>query len=229
MNLIETSKLQKIYLLGDSEVRAIDDVSVNINPCEFVAVMGPSGSGKSTFMNVIGCLDEPTSGKYLLDGIDVSKMDRDELAQIRNEKIGFVFQGFNLLSRTSALENVEVPMLYNNTPPKERGDKARQALKALGLEGREHHHPNQLSGGQQQRVAIARALVNDAPLLLADEPTGNLDTKTSVEIMELFVRLNEEDKITIVLVTHETNIAAFSKRTIKFLDGKVISDRRTAR
>jgi putative ABC transport system ATP-binding protein len=228
MNLIETSKLQKIYVLGDSEVRALDDVSVNINPGEFVAVMGPSGSGKSTFMNVIGCLDEPTSGKYLLDGIDVSKMDRDELAQIRNEKIGFVFQGFNLLSRTSALENVEVPMLYNNTPPKERGDKARQALKALGLEGREHHHPNQLSGGQQQRVAIARALVNDAPLLLADEPTGNLDTKTSVEIMELFVRLNEENKITIVLVTHETNIAAFSKRTIKFLDGKVISDRRTA-
>ncbi len=229
MNLIETSKLQKIYVLGDSEVRALDDVSVNINPGEFVAVMGPSGSGKSTFMNVIGCLDEPTSGNYLLDGIDVSKMDRDELAQIRNEKIGFVFQGFNLLSRTSALENVEVPMLYNNTPPKERGDKARQALKALGLEGREHHHPNQLSGGQQQRVAIARALVNDAPLLLADEPTGNLDTKTGVEIMELFVRLNEEDKITIVLVTHETNIAAFSKRTIKFLDGKVISDRRTAR
>jgi len=229
MNLIETSKLQKIYVLGDSEVHALDDVSVNINPGEFVAVMGPSGSGKSTFMNVIGCLDEPTSGKYLLDGIDVSKMDRDELAQIRNEKIGFVFQGFNLLSRTSALENVEVPMLYNNTPPKERGDKARQALKALGLEGREHHHPNQLSGGQQQRVAIARALVNDAPLLLADEPTGNLDTKTGVEIMELFVRLNEEDKITIVLVTHETNIAAFSKRTIKFLDGKVISDRRTAR
>jgi len=229
MNLIETSKLQKIYLLGDSEVHALDDVSVNINPGEFVAVMGPSGSGKSTFMNVIGCLDEPTSGRYLLDGIDVSKMDRDELAQIRNEKIGFVFQGFNLLSRTSALENVEVPMLYNNTPPKERGDKARQALKALGLEGREHHHPNQLSGGQQQRVAIARALVNDAPLLLADEPTGNLDTKTGVEIMELFVRLNEEDKITIVLVTHETNIAAFSKRTIKFLDGKVISDRRTAR
>jgi putative ABC transport system ATP-binding protein len=229
MNLIETSKLQKIYVLGDSEVRALDDVSVNINPGEFVAVMGPSGSGKSTFMNVIGCLDEPTSGKYLLDGIDVSKMDRDELAQIRNEKIGFVFQGFNLLSRTSALENVEVPMLYNNTPPKERGDKARQALKALGLEGREHHHPNQLSGGQQQRVAIARALVNDAPLLLADEPTGNLDTKTGVEIMDLFVRLNEEDKITIVLVTHETNIAAFSKRTIKFLDGKVISDRRTAR
>ncbi len=228
MNLIETSKLQKIYVLGDSEVRALDDVSVNINPGEFVAVMGPSGSGKSTFMNVIGCLDEPTSGKYLLDGIDVSKMDRDELAQIRNEKIGFVFQGFNLLSRTSALENVEVPLLYNNTPPKERGDKARQALNALGLEGREHHHPNQLSGGQQQRVAIARALVNDAPLLLADEPTGNLDTKTSVEIMELFVRLNEENKITIVLVTHETNIAAFSKRTIKFLDGKVISDRRTA-
>jgi putative ABC transport system ATP-binding protein len=229
MKLIETSKLQKIYLLGDSEVHALDNVSIIIQPGEFVAVMGPSGSGKSTFMNVIGCLDEPTSGQYLLDGIDVSKMDRDKLAQIRNKKIGFVFQGFNLLSRTSALENVEVPMLYNNTLPKERSEKARRALKALGLEGREHHHPNQLSGGQQQRVAIARALVNDAPLLLADEPTGNLDTKTSVEIMELFVRLNEENKITIVLVTHETNIAAFSKRTIKFLDGKVISDRRTAR
>ncbi|HQQ88195.1 MAG TPA: ABC transporter ATP-binding protein, partial [Smithellaceae bacterium] len=186
----------------------------------------PVGSSRHpmTFMNVIGCLDEPTGGRYLLDGIDVSKMDRDALAQIRNKKIGFVFQGFNLLSRTTALENVEVPMLYNNTPPRERRNKARQALKALGLEGREHHHPNQLSGGQQQRVAIARALVNEAPLLLADEPTGNLDTKTSVEIMELFVRLNEENKITIVLVTHEPDIARFSKRIIRFLDGKVISD-----
>ena len=229
MALIETNKLQKIYMLGENEVRALDDVSIKINAGEFVAVMGPSGSGKSTFMNVIGCLDEPTSGRYLLDGIDVSKMDRDALAQIRNKKIGFVFQGFNLLSRTSALENVEVPMLYNNTPPRERRDKAGQALQALGLEGREHHHPNQLSGGQQQRVTIARALVNDAPLLLADEPTGNLDTKTSVEIMELFVRLNEENKITIVLVTHETDIAKFSKRTIRFLDGQVISDKVTAR
>ncbi|HNQ19188.1 MAG: ABC transporter ATP-binding protein [Smithellaceae bacterium] len=224
MPLVETNSLQKTYCLGESEVHALNKVSVKIEAGEFVAVMGPSGSGKSTFMNVIGCLDEPTGGRYLLDGIDVSKMDRDALAQIRNKKIGFVFQGFNLLSRTTALENVEVPMLYNNTPPRERKDKARQALKALGLEGREHHHPNQLSGGQQQRVAIARALVNEAPLLLADEPTGNLDTKTSVEIMELFVRLNEENKITIVLVTHEPDIARFSKRIIRFLDGKVISD-----
>ncbi|MBN1474549.1 MAG: ABC transporter ATP-binding protein [Syntrophaceae bacterium] len=229
MNLIETINLKKIYSLGETEVHALDNVSIKIKPGEFVAIMGPSGSGKSTFMNVIGCLDEPTSGHYLLDGIDVSKMERDALAQIRNKKIGFVFQGFNLLSRTSALENVEVPMLYNNTSPKERSEKARQALKSLGLEGREHHHPNQLSGGQQQRVAIARALVNDAPLLLADEPTGNLDTKTSVEIMELFVRLNEENRITIVLVTHEKDIAAFSKRTIKFLDGKVVSDERSLR
>ena len=224
MPLVETNSLQKTYCLGESEVHALNKVSVKIEAGEFVAVMGPSGSGKSTFMNVIGCLDEPTGGRYLLDGIDVSKMDRDALAQIRNKKIGFVFQGFNLLSRTTALENVEVPMLYNNTPPRERRNKARQALKALGLEGREHHHPNQLSGGQQQRVAIARALVNEAPLLLADEPTGNLDTKTSIEIMELFVRLNEENKITIVLVTHEPDIARFSKRIIRFLDGKVISD-----
>jgi len=224
MPLVETNSLQKTYCLGESEVHALNKVSVKTEAGEFVAVMGPSGSGKSTFMNVIGCLDEPTGGRYLLDGIDVSKMDRDALAQIRNKKIGFVFQGFNLLSRTTALENVEVPMLYNNTPPRERRNKARQALKALGLEGREHHHPNQLSGGQQQRVAIARALVNEAPLLLADEPTGNLDTKTSIEIMELFVRLNEENKITIVLVTHEPDIARFSKRIIRFLDGEVISD-----
>ncbi|HPD56031.1 MAG TPA: ABC transporter ATP-binding protein [Smithellaceae bacterium] len=229
MSLIETHKLQKIYLMGENEVRALDNVSLKINTGEFVAVMGPSGSGKSTFMNVIGCLDEPTSGRYLLDGIDVSKMERDALAQIRNKKIGFVFQGFNLLPRTSALENVEVPMLYNNTPPRQRKDRTMWALKALGLEGREHHHPSQLSGGQQQRVAIARALVNDAPLVLADEPTGNLDTKTSVEIMELFVRLNEENKITIVLVTHETDIASFSQRTIRFLDGHVISDKATKR
>lgn len=224
MPLVETNSLQKTYCLGESEVHALNKVSVKIEAGEFVAVMGPSGSGKSTFMNVIGCLDEPTGGRYLLDSIDVSKMDRDALAQIRNKKIGFVFQGFNLLSRTTALENVEVPMLYNNTPPRERRNKARQALETLGLEGREHHHPNQLSGGQQQRVAIARALVNEAPLLLADEPTGNLDTKTSVEIMELFVRLNEENKITIVLVTHEPDIARFSKRIIRFLDGEVISD-----
>jgi putative ABC transport system ATP-binding protein len=187
--------------------------------------MGPSGSGKSTFMNVIGCLDEPTAGRYLLDGIDVSQMGHEALAEIRNEKIGFVFQGFNLLSRTTALENVEVPLLYSKNIPKDRSNKARAALKLLGLEERQHHHPNQLSGGQQQRVAIARALVNDAPLILADEPTGNLDTKTSIEIMELFVRLNEEKKITIVLVTHEPDISAYSKRIIRFLDGKIVSDK----
>jgi putative ABC transport system ATP-binding protein len=225
MALIETDQLEKKYEVGDSVVHALDKVSLRISSGEFVAVMGPSGSGKSTFMNVIGCLDEPTNGRYLLDGIDVSDMDLDTLAEIRNEKIGFVFQGFNLLSRTTALENVEVPLLYRKQIPKDRTDRAREALKLLGLESRMHHYPNQLSGGQQQRVAIARALVNNAPLLLADEPTGNLDTKTSNEIMDLFVRLNEERHITIVLVTHEPDISTFSKRIIRFLDGKIISDR----
>ena len=225
MALIETDQLEKRYEVGDSVVHALDKVSLQISAGEFVAVMGPSGSGKSTFMNVIGCLDEPTAGRYLLDGIDVSQMGHDALAEIRNEKIGFVFQGFNLLSRTTALENVEVPLLYSKNIPKDRSNKAREALKLLGLEERQHHHPNQLSGGQQQRVAIARALVNDAPLILADEPTGNLDTKTSIEIMELFVRLNEEKKITIVLVTHESDISAYSKRIIRFLDGKIVSDK----
>jgi putative ABC transport system ATP-binding protein len=225
MALIETDQLEKRYEVGDSVVHALDKVSLQISAGEFVAVMGPSGSGKSTFMNVIGCLDEPTAGRYLLDGIDVSQMGHEALAEIRNEKIGFVFQGFNLLSRTTALENVEVPLLYSKNIPKDRSNKARAALKLLGLEERQHHHPNQLSGGQQQRVAIARALVNDAPLILADEPTGNLDTKTSIEIMELFVRLNEEKKITIVLVTHEPDISAYSKRIIRFLDGKIVSDK----
>ena len=225
MALIETDQLEKRYEVGDSVVHALDKVSLQISAGEFVAVMGPSGSGKSTFMNVIGCLDEPTAGRYLLDGIDVSQMGHDALAEIRNEKIGFVFQGFNLLPRTTALENVEVPLLYSNNIPKDRSNKAREALKLLGLEERQHHHPNQLSGGQQQRVAIARALVNDAPLILADEPTGNLDTKTSIEIMELFVRLNEEKKITIVLVTHEPDISVYSKRIIRFLDGKIVSDK----
>jgi len=225
MALIETDQLEKKYEVGDSVVHALDKVSLQISSGEFVSVMGPSGSGKSTFMNVIGCLDEPTAGRYLLDGIDVSQMGHDALAEIRNEKIGFVFQGFNLLSRTSALENVEVPLLYSKNIPKDRRHKAEEALKLLGLEERQHHHPNQLSGGQQQRVAIARALVNHAPLLLADEPTGNLDTKTSIEIMELFVRLNEENKITIVLVTHEPDISAYSKRIIRFLDGRIVSDK----
>ena len=224
MALIETDRLSKIYPVGETSIRALDEVSVTVQPGEFAAIMGPSGSGKSTFMNVIGCLDEPTSGGYRLEGVDVARRDRDTLAEIRNRKIGFVFQGFNLLPRTSALENVELPMLYNGIGPKERRRLARESLKMLGLEGRETHHPNQLSGGQQQRVAIARALVNQAPLILADEPTGNLDTKTSVEIMELFVKLNRDAGRTILLVTHEPDIAAFSGRIIRFLDGRVISD-----
>jgi putative ABC transport system ATP-binding protein len=227
MTLIETHNLVKTYVLGDSTVHALDHVSLTVAHGEFVAIMGPSGSGKSTFMNVIGCLDEPTSGQYFLEEIDVSHRGRDELAEIRNRKIGFVFQGFNLLPRTSALENVELPMLYNGFSPKERHQRAMESLKALGLEGREHHHPNQLSGGQQQRVAIARALVNQAPLLLADEPTGNLDTRTSIEIMELFVKLNEESGITIMLVTHEPDVATYSKRSVRFLDGKIVSDMKT--
>ena len=228
MTLIETHNLVKTYVLGDNTVHALDDVSLTIEHGEFVAIMGPSGSGKSTFMNVIGCLDEPTGGQFFLEGIDVSHRGRDELAEIRNKKIGFVFQGFNLLPRTSALENVELPLLYNGFTPKERRRRAMAALKTLGLENREHHHPNQLSGGQQQRVAIARALVNEAPLILADEPTGNLDTKTSIEIMELFVKLNAEAGITIALVTHEPDIATYSKRTVRFLDGKIVSDTKTS-
>jgi len=224
MALIETDHLEKRYEVGDSIVHALDKVSLQINRGEFVAVMGPSGSGKSTFMNVIGCLDEPTAGTYRLDWIDVSSLSRDALAEIRNQKIGFVFQGFNLLARTTALENVEVPLLYNKDGSKNRKERALEALRTLGLEDRRRHHPNQLSGGQQQRVAIARALVNNAPLILADEPTGNLDTKTSIEIMDLFVRLNEEKKITIVLVTHEPDISTYSKRIIHFLDGKLVSD-----
>ena len=226
MALIETTDLFKIYNVGDSPVHALDGVSISIERGEFVAIMGPSGSGKSTFMNLIGCLDQQTTGRYFLDGIDVGKMSRDELATIRNAKIGFVFQGFNLLPRTTAIENVELPLLYNYVSAGERRKKAMAALRILGLEDREHHTPNQLSGGQQQRVAIARALVNDAPVIMADEPTGNLDTKTSVEIMELLVRLNRESGITIVLVTHESDIAAYSKRIIRFLDGRVVSDER---
>jgi putative ABC transport system ATP-binding protein len=224
MALIEGCTISKVYSLGDVEVRALDGVSTIIEKGEFVAIMGQSGSGKSTFMNVLGCLDTPTSGQYLLDGIDTGHLSRDDLAEIRNQKIGFVFQGFNLLSRTSAIENVELPMLYNGVSAHERRERARQALQSVGLEGREHHHPNQLSGGQQQRVAIARALVNNAPIILADEPTGNLDTRTSIEIMELFVKLNNESNITVILVTHEPDIATFSKRNIRFLDGHIVSD-----
>jgi putative ABC transport system ATP-binding protein len=224
MSLIEAREIDKTYRLGDFELHALAQVSTIIEKGEFVAVMGPSGSGKSTFMNILGCLDKPTAGHYLLEGIDVGGLDRDELAGIRNKKLGFVFQGFNLLARTSAVENVELPLLYDGLTAKDRRSKAVEALKSVGLEGREGHHPNQLSGGQQQRVAIARALVNNAPIILADEPTGNLDTKTSAEIMELFVRLNTKSSITIILVTHEPDIATYSKRIIKFLDGRIISD-----
>lgn len=224
MALIETQHIVKSYCLSDIACTALNDVSLSIEKGEFIAIMGPSGSGKSTFMNIIGCLDKPTSGKYLLEGIDVAHMSKDELAEIRNKKIGFVFQGFNLLPRTSALENVELPMLYDGLPAKERAEKSVAALSTVGLSGRENHHPNQLSGGQQQRVAIARALVNNAPIILADEPTGNLDTKTSLEIMEFFVKLNKESNITIILVTHEKDIAEFSRRRIFFRDGVVISD-----
>jgi putative ABC transport system ATP-binding protein len=225
MSLIEAKDISKIYQLGDIEVRALDRVSVVIQAGEFLAIMGPSGSGKSTLMNIIGCLDIPTEGEYLLEGLEVGKLTRDRLAQIRNEKLGFVFQGFNLLPRTSALENVELPMLYSGISMKERKERAFSALKTVGLEGREHHHPNQLSGGQQQRVAIARAIVNQAPVILADEPTGNLDTRTSVEIMELFQKLNVESGITIILVTHEPDIATYSRRILRFLDGHLVSDK----
>ena len=224
MPLLELREISKVYKLGDIEVRALDSVSINIEQGEFIAIMGPSGSGKSTFMNILGCLDKPTNGRYILDNSDIGGLNRDELAELRNRKIGFVFQGFNLLPRVSALENVELPMLYNGLNAEERGRLAIAALKSVGLEGREKHHPNQLSGGQQQRVAIARALVNGAPIILADEPTGNLDTKTSNEIMELFVNLNRESDITIILVTHEHDIAAYSRRIIKFVDGHIISD-----
>ncbi len=224
MALIETQEITRTYRLGDVEVNALNGVSVLIEKGEFVSIMGPSGSGKSTFMNILGCLDRPTAGKYLLDGIDVSSMGRDRLAEIRNRKLGFVFQGFNLLARTSALENVELPLFYAGIAADERRRRAVKALGMVGLQGRELHYPNQLSGGQQQRVAIARALVNEAPIILADEPTGNLDTKTSEEIMTLFVRLNVESKITIILVTHEPDIAAFSRRSIRFMDGRLISD-----
>lgn len=224
MALIEAEGVRKVYRMDGVTVEALKGVSFGINEGEFVAIMGPSGSGKSTLMHILGCLDVPTSGRYLLDGVDVGSLSRDGLAGIRNRKIGFVFQGFNLLQRMSALENVELPMLYGGVPSRERVEKALAALKMVGLEERRSHRPNQLSGGQQQRVAIARALVNDPPLILADEPTGNLDTKTSVEVMELLVLLNEEHGKTIVLVTHEPDIASFSKRIIRVLDGSISSD-----
>jgi len=206
-------------------VEALRGVSMTIDTGEFVAIMGASGSGKSTFMNLIGCLDRPTRGTYRLAGVDVSTMSPDQRATVRNSRIGFVFQNFNLIPRTSALENIELPLFYSDVPFAEQRQQAREALAAVGLIGREDHLPNQLSGGQQQRVAIARALVNRPPLLLADEPTGNLDTQTSVELLQLFHRLNETQALTIVLVTHETDIAAFAHRVVSFRDGEVVSDR----
>jgi putative ABC transport system ATP-binding protein len=217
-------QIQKTYTMGDVEVRALRGISLSVREGEFVAVMGASGSGKSTIMNIIGCLDRPTRGTYILDGQDVSKLSKDERADIRCKKIGFVFQGFNLLSRTSALENVELPMLYLGIPTSERNQRAMEALAAVGLAGREQNHPNQLSGGQQQRVAVARSLVNNPALILADEPTGNLDSRTSVEVMEIFQRLNRERGITLVLVTHEQDIAQYAQRVVVFKDGKIKKD-----
>ena len=222
--LIQIEHLVKSYMLGEVEVHALRGVSLKVSRGEFVAIMGASGSGKSTFMNILGCLDKPTKGTYILEGIDVSRLSRDELAQIRNQKIGFVFQGFNLLSRTTAIENVELPLLYNSAGNGERRERAIKALQLVGLGDRLYHYPNQLSGGQQQRVAVARALVNNPSIVLADEPTGNLDSRTSVEVMDVFRQLNEQG-ITIILVTHEPDIAQFAKRQIVFRDGKIRSDR----
>jgi putative ABC transport system ATP-binding protein len=224
--VVRLENVHKTYRTGEVEVRAVLGVSLTIARGEFVAVMGSSGSGKSTLMNLLGCLDRPSEGRYLLDGFDVSRLDRDQLADIRNRKLGFVFQSFNLLARTSALENVELPLLYgeHRLTSTQLREKAAKVLAAVGLSGREDHHPSQLSGGQQQRVAIARALINDPEVVLADEPTGNLDSRTSIEIMEIFQKLNDRG-ITIVMVTHETDIAAYAKRNIMMRDGRVLSDK----
>ena len=227
--VIRLEDLVRVYRMGEVEVRALDGISLEIGRGEFVAVMGPSGSGKSTFMNIVGCLDRPTSGRYFLDGVDVSRLDRDDRAEIRNGKIGFVFQSFNLLARTSALENVELPLIYssNGHRARDREARARRCLETVGLAGREDHQPSQLSGGQQQRVAIARALINEPKLLLADEPTGNLDSKTSEEVMAVFQKLNDDGK-TVVLITHEPDIAQHAKRVVGFRDGRIVEDRPVA-
>ena len=227
MPVIEVRNLTKVYKMGEHEVRALRGVSLNIEHGEFVAVTGPSGSGKSTFMHIAGCLDRPTSGEYILDGKDVSKTSKDELARVRSEKIGFVFQGFNLLTRTTALDNVELPLLYrakNGFKSAERHKRAMAPWTPSASSSRYHHMPNQLSGGQQQRVAIARALVNEPSLILADEPTGNLDTRTSIEVMGIFQRLNKERGITVLLITHEMDIAEYGTRLIRFRDGRIVAD-----
>src|SRR3989304_1062118 len=222
--IIEVLGVVKIYKMGDVDFHAIRGISLSIDSGEFVALMGPSGSGKSTFMNILGCLDIPTSGKYFLEQQDISHLSKDNLAVIRNKKIGFVFQSFNLLSKVSAIENVGLPLLYNGSPSKVRRERSILVLKSVGLGGKEHHRPNQLSGGEQQRVAIARALVNNPSLILADEPTGNLDSQTSVELMMLFKRLNKENGITIVMVTHEPDIARYADRRVYFKDGRIVKD-----
>ncbi len=222
--VIALENVHKTYDLGEIQVHALRGVTLEIRRGEFVAIMGASGSGKSTLMNILGCLDRPTKGTYLLDGIDVSGLSKVELAHIRNKKIGFVFQQFNLLSRTTALENVELPTLYAGIPPAERSKRAKESLERVGLADRAMHHPSQLSGGQQQRVAIARALVNKPAILLADEPTGNLDSRTSVEIMDILQRLNEDEGLTVVLVTHEPDIANYAQRALEFRDGKMRKD-----
>ncbi len=223
-DFIRIENLTKIYTLGDVDVRALDGVSTTIERGNFVAIMGPSGSGKSTFMNILGCLDRPTSGTYTLDGENVGELDRDQLADIRNRKIGFVFQQFNLLARTTALENVELPLLYSAEGVDPGHQRALNALRIVGLAGRADHRPNQLSGGQQQRVAIARSLINNPRIILADEPTGALDSRTSIEIMAIFQRLNREQDISIIVVTHEPDISKYAERIITFKDGRIVSD-----
>jgi putative ABC transport system ATP-binding protein len=226
--VIEIKDLVKDYKLGQVPVHVLKGISFEIERGDFVAIMGPSGSGKSTLMNILGCLDKPTSGIYKLDGISVEDLNRDQLAEIRNKKIGFVFQQFNLLARTSATENVELPLMYTDTPAPQRRQRAMKALSSVGLAGREDHQPSQLSGGQQQRVAIARSMANDPKIILADEPTGALDSRTSIEIMAIFQRLNREEGITMVVVTHDPDVAAYSNRSIHFKDGKLQLDERIA-